>query len=194
MHAFLTSDVKIAPGVDTLEIRPETSIGIDDVRQIQHFLSRKPTQTDHNTVIIYQAHLLTIPAQNALLKTLEEPPGNSLIYLVTDMPDQLLATILSRVDRQPSSPKNAPSPAELKKFQQLLTQLLSTGVGERLKLIEAQAFTRESALVFLDQVEYLIHQDLAQVRVYERVVQTRKYLKANCQVKLCLTQLALDLT
>ena len=107
MHAFLidSSKLTIDNSFDTLVIKPDISIGIEEVRQIQHFLSRKPTQSDHNTVVIYQAHLLTIPAQNALLKTLEEPPGNSQIYLVTDFPDQLLPTVLSRVQLA-SNPKS----------------------------------------------------------------------------------------
>ncbi|MEK7064310.1 MAG: hypothetical protein AAB973_01750, partial [Patescibacteria group bacterium] len=96
MHAFLIHQPPDFPdSPDTLKILPSPSIGIEEVRQIQKFLSRKPIRDDKNTVIVREAHLLTIPAQNALLKTLEEPPGNSLIYLITSSPYSLLPTVLS---------------------------------------------------------------------------------------------------
>ncbi len=199
MHAFITQDsrFKAQGSIDTLEINPDTSIGIEEVRQIQHFLSRKPIQSDQNIVVIHQAHLLTVPAQNALLKTLEEPPGNSLIYLVTDFPDQLLPTVLSRVQLEPSTYHLEPSPKDLEKTKKLLDGLLATGVGERLKLIEAEAFTRETALEFLSHLEYLIHDQIQNSQLsivnYQLLTETRKYLKANCNVKLCLDYLALRL-
>ena len=191
-----------------LEINPDTSIGIEEVRQIQHFLSRKPIQSESNTVIVHQAHLLTVPAQNALLKTLEEPPGNSLIYLVTDFPDQLLPTVLSRVQLENSEKRLEISKRDLEKIRKLLDELLAAGVGERLKLMEAQAFTRETALEFLDQLENIIHSDLStpsrpsppnlggdhRGSIYKTLVDTRRYLKANCNVKLTMDNFGLNLS
>ena len=196
MHAFLTTSYQL-PAVsltDILVIEPELSIGIDQVRQVQHFLSRKPIQSDRNIVVIRQAHLLTLPAQHALLKTLEEPPGNSQIYLVTDYPDQLLPTVLSRVQLidSPTNPRQTDA-KQLDKTQKLLGKLLAAPVGERLKLMEAQAFTRDTALLFLDQLEQLIHQDLSLAKLYPKMVATRKFLKANCNVKLTLDNLCLVL-
>lgn len=196
MHAFLTTvNPELAEGVDTLHITPETSIGIDEVRQIQFFLSRKPTQSDHNTVVIHQAHLLTQPAQHALLKTLEEPPGNSLIYLVTSTPDSLLPTILSRVQIIKSPPTTYST--NLTHTTNILKRLQKAGVGERLKILEEQEFTRESALAFLDDLEYLLHQqissDLLSTMNYELITSTRKYLKANVNLKLCLSNLAINI-
>jgi replication-associated recombination protein RarA len=84
-----------------LVIGPEgsKSIGIEAIRQLEHFLSLKvPSKTVHNRVVIVDdAHLLTIEAQNALLKTLEEPPEGTLIILTTRNDQALLPTIRSRV-------------------------------------------------------------------------------------------------
>lgn len=199
MHAFVvhSSEFIVHSFVDTLEINPDTSIGIEEVRQIQHFLSRKPIQSDQNIVVIHQAHLLTIPAQNALLKTLEEPPGNSLVYLVTDFPDQLLPTVLSRIQLEPSTYHLEPSPKDLERTKKLLENLLATKVGERLTLIEAEAFTRETALEFLNNLEQILHSQILSGQLstmnYELITTTRKYLKANCNVKLCLDYLCLKL-
>ncbi len=194
MHAFLSPNKPVlSSAIDTLEIVPETSVGIEEVRQIQHFLSRKPIQSDHNLVIIHQAHLLTIPAQNALLKTLEEPPGQSQIYLVTDFPDQLLPTVLSRVQIINQKTEIKIDGKKLKKTRELLDKLLQAKVRERLKLMDEQNFTRETALEFLNCLEYLIHQDLSLAKHYAQVVETRKYLKANCNIKLSLDNLLLGL-
>lgn len=189
MHAFLTSvNPEFIEGPDVLIIHPDPSIGIEEVRAIQHFLSRKPSQSNQNTVIIHNADKLTLPAQHALLKTLEEPPGNSQIYLLTTQPDSLLPTILSRVQMTntvviPSAVEGSLSP--------LIKSFFSAGVGERLKILDSQNFNRESALKFLDELEYIIHSDLSLAHYYPLIPDTRKYLKANCNVKLTLDHLAL---
>lgn len=99
------------------------SIGIDKVRQLEHFLSLKvPVQTAHNrAIIIVDAHRLTDEAQNALLKTLEEPPGGVFIVLTAHSPQALLPTIRSRVQTVGIRP---PEPSELK------TYFRSHGFGE----------------------------------------------------------------
>jgi hypothetical protein len=76
------------------------AIGIEAVRQIEHFLSLKvpgAAQATHNrAIIIENAHLLSNEAQNALLKTLEEPPPDTFIILTADNEKALLPTIRSR--------------------------------------------------------------------------------------------------
>ena len=190
MQAHIISNLKSQmSNPDILVITPEKSIGIDEVRQIQTFLSRKPIQSPHNTVYLKDAHLLTIYAQNALLKILEEPPGNSEIYLVTDQPDMLLPTILSRVQISHITPISRIAPIN--------------PTGYNLDSLT----TREQALGFLDGVENWIHDSInnsplrpplnlrggSEGALYEIINKTRKYLKANCNIKLCLDYLAINL-
>lgn len=169
MHAFLIFNFQfsIFNSVDTLVIEPDKPIGIDEVKQISSFLSRKP-YGDKNRVYLKDAHLMTIPAQNAILKILEEPPGNSEIYLVSDQPDQLLPTILSRVD---ISQINSITPIDP-----------INPIGYNMESIT----TRNQALAFLDAVEMYYHQNLDQKFDYQKIVEVRKYFKANCNIKLCL--------
>ena len=71
-------------------------IGIEQVtNEIEPWLALKPYRAAHRVVIIKDAHLLSLPAANALLKTLEEPPEYAIIILVTDE-NNLLETIVSR--------------------------------------------------------------------------------------------------
>lgn len=85
-----------------LVIAPEAdkvSIGIEAVRQLEQFLALKvPGQSKiDRAVIIENAHLLTLEAQNALLKTLEEPPKGTILLLTSASEQALLPTIRSRV-------------------------------------------------------------------------------------------------
>jgi hypothetical protein len=76
------------------------AISIETVREIEHFLSLKVPGADrtapNRAVIIEDAHLLSAEAQNALLKTLEEPPSGTFIILTADSEQSLLPTIRSR--------------------------------------------------------------------------------------------------
>ncbi|HEY5442854.1 MAG TPA: hypothetical protein VIJ68_04910 [Candidatus Saccharimonadales bacterium] len=77
----------------------DKSIGIDAVRELERFLTLKvPRQAPYNrSVIIENAQRLSLEAQNALLKTLEEPPQGVLIILTVDHEQTLLPTIRSRM-------------------------------------------------------------------------------------------------
>ncbi len=83
-----------------LVIRPvdAKSIGIEAARQIEQFLRlRVPSQKKYNrAIIIENGHLMTIEAQNALLKTLEEPPTGTIIIITVAHRLALLPTVRSR--------------------------------------------------------------------------------------------------
>lgn len=82
----------------------EATIKIDQIRTVQHQLSYKPYEKLRTTVIFDGCEHLTLPAANALLKTLEEPPGNTLLLLITGHKDALPVTIVSRCQLVPFQP------------------------------------------------------------------------------------------
>ncbi len=73
-----------------------TEIKIDQVREIQASLALRPFEGARKVLIVDGAETLNDASQNAFLKTLEEPPGDTLIILVTSLPQRLLPTIRSR--------------------------------------------------------------------------------------------------
>lgn len=81
-------------GIEKMDSK--TLIGIEQInRDMEPWLALKPYRSSRRVVIIKEAHLLSLPAANALLKTLEEPPGHAVIILVSDE-QNLLDTIISR--------------------------------------------------------------------------------------------------
>lgn len=81
---------------DIFIINSQTGYGIDTVRALVNFFSQKPLRHLNKLAIIYNADLLLPVAQNALLKTLEEPGANNYLLLLTTKPQALLATVRSR--------------------------------------------------------------------------------------------------
>ena len=72
------------------------SIKIEQIRELQRELNFRPLEATYKVGLIDQAERMTTGAANALLKTLEEPPGTTLLILLTPQPQRLLETILSR--------------------------------------------------------------------------------------------------
>ncbi|WP_174241981.1 DNA polymerase III subunit delta' [Teichococcus oryzae] len=74
-------------------------IRVDEVRQVPRFLGLTAAEGGWRIVVVEQAEAMNAEAQNALLKTLEEPPARALLLLTTSAPDRLLPTIRSRCRR-----------------------------------------------------------------------------------------------
>lgn len=84
---------------DVLWVRPESKtrvITIDQVRDLMHTVNLKPTQAPYKVGVIVAADRLNVNAANAFLKTLEEPPPQSILMLLTTDASHILETILSR--------------------------------------------------------------------------------------------------
>lgn len=84
---------------DFIFIEPENrEIQIGQIRDLRSRLTLHPFVSRFKSVIIDRAHLLNQEAQSALLKILEEPRGETIFILVSEFPQMLLPTILSRVE------------------------------------------------------------------------------------------------
>ncbi len=85
------------PDIITVRHEKPGSISVDDVRgQVNGDIMIKPYSSPYKIYVIPDADLLTAQAQNALLKTIEEPPEYGVIFLLTENADSLLPTIRSR--------------------------------------------------------------------------------------------------
>ncbi len=82
----------IAAGVK----KERNSIPVEDIREMIRVCGIRSTDGNMHVVLIQEADKMTVQAQNCLLKTLEEPPPDTCIILVTDHPESLLSTVISR--------------------------------------------------------------------------------------------------
>jgi DNA polymerase-3 subunit delta' len=87
---------------DFLGVNPEPdkqSISVDQIRELIEFLQLTSHQRGAKLVLLYPADAMTLNAANGLLKTLEEPPAGSIIFLVAEVLSRLPPTIISRCQR-----------------------------------------------------------------------------------------------
>jgi len=92
-------DIAAGQDVDVVEIDAASNRGVDEIRQLRQNVAVRPARGRAKVYIIDEVHMLTREAFNALLKTLEEPPGHVKFVLCTTEPDKLPITILSRCQR-----------------------------------------------------------------------------------------------
>lgn len=118
---------------DVFEIFPEgASVKIDQVRRYVLSCARGSREGQYKIYIFHQAHKMTPQAQNALLKTLEEPIAQTVTVLLTENLRQLLPTVVSRcqtIDFTSGTPSSA---VKIEHRQTLAQLLLKIGEKERL--------------------------------------------------------------
>lgn len=152
----------------------EKTIGIENIRNLQKQVILKPIKSKIKAVILDGSHGLTIEAQNALLKILEEPPANTIMYITIPSKDLMLPTILSRckvIELKVKDPEL--SKEENTQYLNVLISLLSSGVGNRLKLAQDIAKNKDEAIPWLEKmiivgreqmINYVYHPERSRVR------------------------------
>lgn len=82
------------------------SLGVDDIRTLNEEVNKKPYEGNNKVVIVYNADKMTTQAQNAFLKTIEEPPLGVYIFLLCENLQSILETIKSRCQVHKLKPLN----------------------------------------------------------------------------------------
>ncbi len=90
------TDIDAGRYIDLLEIDAASNTGVDDVREVIENAQYMPSRGQYKVYLIDEVHMLSKAAFNALLKTLEEPPGHVKFLLATTDPQKLPVTVLSR--------------------------------------------------------------------------------------------------
>jgi DNA polymerase-3 subunit gamma/tau len=92
-------EIDTLTSLDVVEIDAASNRGIDEIRNLKENLRAAPASSDYKVYIVDEVHMLTGPAFNALLKTLEEPPAHVVFVLATTEYEKVPATITSRTQR-----------------------------------------------------------------------------------------------
>lgn len=135
---------------------------IEDVReQLLETVDLKPFQYEKKIYIIEKADTLNIQSQNALLKTLEEPPAHAVFLLLAERAEAFLPTILSRVVVMKIRPLSAETIADylmqaghLAEESHILSAYAQGRIGQALELVEGEGF-REMRQDILGKLEVL---------------------------------------
>ncbi|MGB9072446.1 MAG: DNA polymerase III subunit gamma/tau [Terriglobales bacterium] len=90
------TEIRAGNAVDVIEIDAATNRGIDEIRELREAARYRPARDRFKIYILDEAHQITDAAFNALLKTLEEPPGHVIFMLATTQPEDIPQTIRSR--------------------------------------------------------------------------------------------------
>jgi DNA polymerase-3 subunit gamma/tau len=89
-------EIRAGNAVDVVEIDAATNRGIDEIRELRDATRYRPARDRYKIWILDEAHQITDAAFNALLKTLEEPPGHVIFMMATTQPEDIPQTIRSR--------------------------------------------------------------------------------------------------
>ncbi|MBI3384744.1 hypothetical protein HY030_00955 [Candidatus Gottesmanbacteria bacterium] len=179
---------------------PLISLGIAEVREIEYQIHLKPYSYPLKIVLIENADRLTIQAQNAFLKTLEEPPVFCLIILIVEKKSALLPTVLSRcqVISLPAKVDVELSNEEEKKMTLALDLILNGDVGQKFLWAEVFGKDKNSAEASLAKIS-LVGQKLLKekpqpklVKFLHLVIFFRRYLDANINPRFALENLFLS--
>ncbi|MCE5193863.1 MAG: DNA polymerase III subunit gamma/tau [Nitrospiraceae bacterium] len=93
--------VKEGTAIDVMEIDGASNNSVDDIRDLREKVKYTPLGGKNKIYIIDEAHMLSVAAFNALLKTLEEPPPHAVFVLATTAPKKIPVTIFSRCQHFP---------------------------------------------------------------------------------------------
>ena len=93
------NEINIGTSLDVIEIDGASNRGVDDIRNLRDTVRFAPARGKYKVYVIDEVHMLTTPAFNALLKTLEEPPEHIIFIFATTEVHKVPLTILSRCQR-----------------------------------------------------------------------------------------------
>ncbi len=185
----------VRPSSDTL------SIGIKEIRTFMKRLSLLPQQGTHTAGIISDGERLTMEAQQALLKTLEEPPAHAYIAIGVSNIHAILGTIVSRCECRllTSTVNNSAAPAPSLDLQ----AFFALSKGQKIAHLSTLGKTKEDLLPWIDTVITTLRNELVNAKNHANtahktaflhaLLETRKYQENNVNILLQLEAAALAL-
>ena len=163
------SDVALAidagQDVDVIEIDGASNRGIDEIRSLRANIGVRPSRARYKIYIIDEVHMLTTPAFNALLKTLEEPPEHAKFIFCTTDPERLPITVMSRCQRFDFAPVEVPK--IVNRLREIVTAESAQADDAALELLARRAAgSMRDSQSLLEQVLSFSHGQLSADQVH----------------------------
>lgn len=176
---------------DLLYLPYDFKLGIAEARKIKEHFSLKPYCAKGRAVVLEDASNLTVEAQNALLKTLEEPPPEAILILGAPSEVKFLPTILSRCEIVILTEHSAYNNYNI--YNDYIEKLIDSDIEERFEYIE-KLKDREA---FLHAMVYYFHKNLAShmssgnTDFLKELLQAEKWANQNVNIRAILEYLML---
>lgn len=145
---------------DQIDISEEGSLGIETVRVIQKSLFLKPYKGNYKALVIHHADTLTVEAQNALLKVLEEPPPHVFLFLISTSIKNFLPTILSRCRLVSFEKEQHPVPSDKNKQYEEIVRCIFGSVSDKLALAESVSAKKENQLAWYEECISFLREEM----------------------------------
>lgn len=182
------------------------SIGIAEIRIFMRSLSLAPQNGECTAGILSDAHLLTMEAQQSLLKTLEEPPKHAYIFLGAEHDQQLLPTIRSRcITIAHSGARPGIDLEERSAVKTLIHEILIASIGEKIRLIQGIGKSKEEIDHWIGTALDVLREEIVttgetpddsrrKASLIHRLLSAKKYLANNIQPLLLVEHAVLDIS
>ena len=186
--------------------RPKREIGVDQIRQLAADACIVPNEAERKVYIIREAETMNVPAQNAALKLLEEPPRGVIFLLCTSNPEQLLPTVRSRCAELSRNVGRREQDGDAVKLARAYVKTVAS--GDRAKILrwctENEGLDNRGAAAFADCVQELLADMLCEresrmglteenlLALLALIGRCGAYLKVNTGVKHIFGLLAVD--
>jgi len=138
------------PDLMIIESDEKKEIPVAKIREVQNFLAYKSYNGGFKIVVVDDAHLMNQEAQSCFLKTLEEPKGQTILFLISSKPDMLLSTIYSRCQtmkffRPKDLPENPVKSLREQKILEKLVPILNSSFAEKFRYVKEIDFPARNA-------------------------------------------------
>ncbi|MBI2330362.1 hypothetical protein HYU94_03150 [Candidatus Daviesbacteria bacterium] len=169
---------------DVLYFKVGEKLGIAEARKIKEHFSLKPYSAKGRSVIIEDASVMTVEAQNALLKTIEELPKEAILIFGTPSDANFLPTILSRCEII----RIKDDELRIKEGKEDVEKLLEATIEQRFEYVEKLKNREE----FLQALVWYFHQHLLEYPKFTKeLLQAEKLAKQNVNIRAILEYLML---
>lgn len=184
---------------DVLYLEQSEKLGIAEARLIKQHFALKPYSAKGRVVVLEDASNLTIEAQNALLKTLEEPPKEAMLILGAPSDANLLPTIISRCEvviLTLNLIQGFQDPVEMpKQVRHDIEKLINSNMEDRFEYVanlkEKEQFLRALTYFFRDKLLHKPNKETAQF--LKELLQAEKWAKQNVNIRAILEYLMLSI-
>jgi DNA polymerase III gamma/tau subunit len=183
---------------DTIRLPDQPGIGIGDIRDFQRALNLTPQNSPAKAGVLTTIDRLTPEAQNALLKTLEEPPPKTYLLAETEHPELLLPTILSRFSLVNLGATISKAVDE-KITAEFIEKIVNSSPGKKIQMIDSFLATHDDAETFVSslltvaQKELLHHPSKKLVVLIKNLLTARSQLSVNVNPRLVVDNAVLTL-